>query len=336
LFLFEIGVDLGSSRFRMYIPHKGVVINERSLIALNELSGDIMSEGDSVENIIGKTPPGIELVYPIKRGVINDLDMAVHMIKKYITGRTGSSVLRPKIAMTVPIVLTEVERNSLLKVALTCGARTVKTIPSPVAAAFGCGIDISLPNGRMVIDIGASVTDIAVMSLNSVVCGATVKIGGDDFTSSLIEGFEKHHGIRIGYLTAEDIKMNHTNFSKEFSVGGMSTGIKKFPHKVTSNAGEIREMMLDTVQHLGEGINNVLEKTPPELISDIINNSIVICGGGAKLSGLDRFLKTRLNANIKIAEEPEFCAVKGAVNVFKNMDCESGSMTGVSRDRSES
>lgn len=321
----EVGIDLGTANVLIYIEGKGVVLQEPSVVAINKDTNEILAVGSEAKRMIGRTPGNIAAIRPLREGVISDYDVTEKMLQ-YFIGKTcgGSRFFKPRIIVCVPSGVTEVEKRAVKEAALQAGGRSVFLIEEPVAAAIGAGIDITGPEGVMVIDIGGGTTDIAVISLGGIVTSASVKIAGDRFDDSIIKYMRKNHNLYIGERMAErlkkDIGMAHES---EESLTAFCKGrdlVTGLPRTVGVSSEEILKALDEPLDVICEAAHSVLEKTPPELAADVGESGIVITGGGAYLRGIDKRIEERTGISTFVAEEADFCVAKGTGASLKYID----------------
>jgi rod shape-determining protein MreB and related proteins len=321
-FASEVGIDLGTANVLVYIKNKGIVLNEPSVVAINNDTDEILAVGEEARQMLGRTPANIVAVRPLKDGVISDYDITERMLKYFIRKTCGSGrFFRPKIMVCVPSGVTEVEKRAVREAATQAGGKDVFLMEEPVAAAIGAGLDISKPDGIMVIDIGGGTTDIAVISLGGIVASTSVKMAGDKFDESIIKYMRKEHKLYIGERTAEELKMSiGTAFPREESVSMECKGrdlVTGLPKTVTVSSEEMMDALEESLNVICDAVHNVLEITPPELAADISNSGITITGGGALLYGIDKRIQERTDIKVNIAEDPKSCV---AIGTGKSLD----------------
>ena len=275
-FATEVGIDLGTANVLVYIKGKGIVLNEPSVVAINNDTDEILAVGEEARQMLGRTPANIVAVRPLKDGVISDYDITERMLKYFIRKTCGSGrFFKPKIMVCVPSGVTEVEKRAVREAATQAGGKDVYLMEEPVAAAIGAGIDISKPDGVMVIDIGGGTTDIAVISLGGIVASTSVKMAGDKFDESIIKYMRKNHKLYIGERTAEELKVTiGTAFAREEQISRECRGrdlVTGLPKSVEVTSGEMMDALEEPLQTISEAVHNVLERTPPELAADISN-----------------------------------------------------------------
>ena len=321
-FATEVGIDLGTANVLVYIKGKGIVLNEPSVVAINKDTDEILAVGEEARQMLGRTPANIVAVRPLRDGVISDYDITERMLKHFIRKTCGSGrVFKPKIMVCVPSGVTEVEKRAVREAATQAGGKDVYLMEEPVAAAIGAGIDISKPDGVMVIDIGGGTTDIAVISLGGIVASTSVKIAGDKFDEAIIKYMRKEHKLYIGERTAEELKLTiGTAFPRDEVVTKECRGrdlVTGLPKSVEVTSDEMMDALEEPLHAICEAVHNVLEITPPELAADISNSGIIITGGGALLCGIDKRIEDRTAIKVVVAEDPKSCV---AVGTGKSLD----------------
>ena len=312
----EVGIDLGTANVLVYIKGKGVVMNEPSVVALNKDTDEILAVGEEARQMLGRTPSNIIAVRPLRDGVVSDYDITERMLKYFIKKTCGSGrFFKPKIMICVPSGVTDVEKRAVKEAAQQAGGKDVYLMEEPVAAAIGAGIDISKPDGVMVIDIGGGTTDIAVISLGGIVASTSVKMAGDKFDEAIIKYMRKEHKLYIGEGTAEELKLTiGTAFPREEVLVQECRGrdlVTGLPKSVEVTSDEMMSALDEAMQTITEAVHNVLERTPPELAADISNSGIVLTGGGALLYGIDKRIEDRTGIKVIIADDPKSCVAIG-------------------------
>ena len=312
----DIGIDLGTASVLVYIKGKGVVLNEPSVVAIDKNTGRLLKVGAEAQAMLGRTPGNIVAIRPLRDGVISDYDMTERMLKEFIRKVTGGfHLFPPRIMVCVPSGITEVEERAVIDAGRQAGARRVYLIEEPVAAAIGAGIDITKPDGHMVVDIGGGTSDIAVISLSGVVESASIKVAGDQFNEAIVKYMRRKHNILIGERTAEQMKMEigcvypkEEEATIEIKGRCLMTGL---PKTITVNSTEMMEAFEEPVERILEAVHNVLERTPPELVADISNNGIVMTGGGSLVDGFDKLITARTGILTVVAEDAISCVAEG-------------------------
>lgn len=305
----DIGIDLGIASILVYIKGKGVVLKEPSVVAIDRENGKIQAIGEEARLMIGRTPGNIVAVRPLRQGVISDYTITEKMLKYFIDKSVGKKTFRkPRIAVCIPSGATEVEKKAVEDATYSAGAREVKIIEEPVAAAIGAGIDISKAVGNMIVDIGGGTADIAVISLGGTVVSTSIKIAGDDFDEAIVRYMRKKHNLLIGERTAEDIKITigaayrrPEVLTMEVKGRNLVTGL---PKTIEVNSDETLEALREPAMQIVDSVHNVLERTPPELAADVYERGIVLTGGGSLLSGLDALIEEKTGINTVIADNP--------------------------------
>ncbi len=312
----DIGIDLGTANIIVYLRGQGIVLEEPSVVAVDN-KNKIIAIGEEAKTMIGRTHHNIKTIRPLRDGVISDFVITREMIKYFIKKIIGVHLFKtkPRIAICVPSRVSQVEKRAVEDVARQAGARFVAVIEEPIAAAIGSGIDITKPMGTMVVDIGGGTTDVAIISLGGTVVSKSVKIAGDVLNESIIQYIRKDKQILIGERTAEVIKIEIGNADssveeKYLEISGRDL-IHGLPKKAFISGEEIRECMMENLMGIVECCKYVLEQTPPELVSDIIDRGIVLTGGGSLIAGLDLLLKKELKVDVTIAEKSLYCVAIG-------------------------
>lgn len=328
----DIGIDLGTASVLVYIKGKGVVLNEPSVVAIDKNTGRLLKVGAEAQAMLGRTPGNIVAIRPLRDGVISDYDMTERMLKEFIRKVTGGfHLFPPRIMVCVPSGITEVEERAVIDAGRQAGARRVYLIEEPVAAAIGAGIDITKPDGHMVVDIGGGTSDIAVISLSGVVESASIKVAGDQFNESVVKYMRRKHNILIGERTAEQMKMEigcvypkEEEATIEIKGRCLMTGL---PKTITVNSTEMMEAFEEPVERILEAVHNVLERTPPELVADISNNGIVMTGGGSLVRGFDKLVTARTGIHAMVAENAIQCVAEGTGKSLDSIqDMQDGTM----------
>ena len=306
---FDIGIDLGTASILVYVKGKGVVLKEPSVVAFDRDTNRIKAIGEEARLMLGRTPGNIVAVRPLRQGVISDYTVTEKMLKYFIQKAVGKQRFRkPLISICVPSQVTEVERKAVEDAAFQAGARDVKIIEEPIAAAIGAGIDIARPCGNMIVDIGGGTSDIAVISLGGTVVSASIKIAGDDFDDAIVRYMRKKHNLLIGERTAEGIKIRiGSAYPRPESVTVDVRGrnlVTGLPKTITVTSEETEEALKDTTSQIVEAVHSVLEKTPPELAADIADRGIVLTGGGSLLYGLEELIESKTGITTMTAEDP--------------------------------
>ena len=317
----DLGIDLGTATVLVYVKGKGVILKEPSVVAINKVNNKILAVGEEARNMIGRTPGNIVAVRPLKDGVISDYDITEKMLKEFIKKACGGKkIIAPKVMVCIPSQATEVEKRAVIDATKNSGAKEVHLIEEPLSAAIGAGIDITKPDGNLIVDIGGGTTDIAVISLGGVVIRKSIKSAGDRFDEAIVKYVRLKHRIMIGEKTAEDLKINIGCVYKDaressYIMKGRNL-VTGLPDQVEITSEEIREALEEPVGLIVDGVKSILEKTPPELASDIIEKGIIMTGGGSLLYGLDKLIEVNTGLNVKIAENSVEAVVEGTGQVL--------------------
>ena len=320
----DIGIDLGTATVIAYVKGKGIVLREPSVVAVDNITGEVLAVGQEARRMLGRTPGNIVATRPLRDGVISDYTVTEKMLKYFINKICGKFVFSPRIMICIPSQVTEVEKKAVIDAASQAGARKVFLIEEPIAAAIGAGIDISKPCGNMVVDIGGGTTDIAVISLGGSVVNTSLKIAGDKFDEYIVKYIKKRHNVMIGERTAEELKQQiGCVFPKiqdmEMDVRGRDL-ITGLPKTITIYSSEMMEALEEPAMLIVDAVHSVLEKTPPELAADISDKGIYMTGGGCLIDGLDRLLQDKTGINVMIAEDAISCVAKGTGKALDNLD----------------
>ncbi len=320
----DIGIDLGTATVIAYVKGKGIVLREPSVVAVDNNTGEVLAVGKEARRMLGRTPGNIVATRPLREGVISNYTVTEKMLKYFINRVCGKFVFAPRIMICIPSQVTEVEKKAVVDAASQAGARKVYLIEEPIAAAIGAGIDISKPCGNMVVDIGGGTTDIAVISLGGSVVSESLKVAGDKFDEAIVKYIKKKHNVMIGERTAEDLKINiGCVYPKiqdmEMDIRGRDL-ITGLPKTVTIHSSEMLEALIEPAMMIVDSVHSVLEKTPPELASDISDKGIYMTGGGCLVDGLDKLLQAKTGINVMIAQEAVSCVALGTGKALDNLD----------------
>ena len=312
----DIGIDLGTASVLVYVKGKGVVLNEPSVVAIDKNTGKLLKVGAEAQAMLGRTPGNIVAIRPLREGVISDYDMTERMLREFLHKVVGGfQLFKPRVIICVPSGITEVEERAVVDAGIQAGARRVYLIEEPVAAAIGAGIDIALPDGHMVVDIGGGTSDIAVISLSGVVESASIKVAGDQFNEAVVKYMRRKHNVLVGERTAEQMKIEigcvypqEEDASIDVKGRCLVTGL---PKTITVHSSEMLEAFEEPVERILEAIHSVLECTPPELVGDISNNGIVMTGGGSLVKGFAQLVEARTGIHTMVAEDAISCVAQG-------------------------
>jgi rod shape-determining protein MreB len=321
----DMGIDLGTANTLVYIKGKGILIREPSVVALRDGKEDVLAVGNEAKNMIGRTPGNIHAVRPMKDGVIADFDITETMLSYFITkAHKRSKLVRPRIIICVPSGVTEVEKRAVLDAAQHAGARNAYLIEEPMAAAIGAGLPVHEPTGNMVVDVGGGTTEVAVISLGGIVTSRSIRIGGDEMDEAVVQYIKRNYNLMIGERTAEEIKIDigsalpeDAEGEKEIRGRDMVSGL---PKTITVSASEIQQALKEPVDSIAEAVKFTLEKTPPELSSDVMDRGIILTGGGALLKSLAKRLIKDIQIPVHLAEEPLDCVVEGTGVALEEID----------------
>ena len=317
LFSNDLGIDLGTANILIYAEGKGVVVREPAVVAVDKNTGHILQVGAAARNMLGRTPGNVVAMRPLKDGVISDHEMTVKMLQELIRTATKSSLFTPKprIVICVPSGVTEVEERTVINAAIEAGARRVYLIEEPLAAALGANLNIEGPNGHMVVDIGAGTTDVAVVSMNGVAVSSSVEVAGDTFDEAIARYVRRKHGVVIGQVTAEEIKIQigcvyprPEDASMLVKGRDAKTGM---PREITLLSSEIFEILRRPSRQIADEVQSVLEETSPELVGDIAQNGITLTGGSSQVWGMDLLLTERTGIRCTVADDPDSCVAYG-------------------------
>ncbi|MBC5995686.1 rod shape-determining protein [Romboutsia hominis] len=312
----DMGIDLGTANTLVYIKGQGIVVREPSVVAIRDDSKEVLAVGEEAKRMIGRTPGNIVAIRPMKDGVIADFDVTQSMLSYFIQKAAAKKgVVSPRIAICVPFGVTDVEKRAIEEAARQAGAKDAYLIEEPMAAAIGAGLKVEEPEGNMVVDIGGGTSEIAVISLGGIVSAESVRIGGNKFDEAIVGYVKKEYNLMIGERTAEDIKISIGSTFKEDQESNMQIRgrdlISGLPKTVEISSTEVREALKEPISSIVDAIKSTLEKTPPELASDIMENGIMLTGGGALLRGLDKLIKQETGMPVTIAEGPLDCVALG-------------------------
>lgn len=329
----DLGIDLGTANTLVFIKNKGVAIREPSAVARNKKTKEVLAIGTSAKKMIGRAPSTIEVIRPLKDGVIADFDAASSILTHYIkkvhdTGGNMPRVSRPHVVIGIPSGVTEVERRAVADAAIDAGARSADLIEEPMAAAIGAGLDVDSPEGSFIVDIGGGTSEIAIISLGGIVIGRSLRIAGDEMDEAIINYVKLKYSVLLGQPSAEAVKIS-IGSAISFSVEGNSSKTKihvvrgrdletGLPRSIKLTDGEIREALGPIIHEIITGISDTLEETPPELISDIMEKGIYLAGGGALIYGIDKAIADATKMRVFVADDPLTCVVRGCGNLLTN------------------
>ncbi|MBC8376225.1 MAG: rod shape-determining protein [FCB group bacterium] len=319
----DIAVDLGTANTLIYVRGQGIVLNEPSIVAKSKSTSKVIAVGNEAKRMVGKVHQEIETIRPLRDGVIADFEMADSMLQGFLNKLPISKLARPRMIICVPSGITEVEKRAVKESAERRNAREVFLIEEPVAAAIGIGIDISEPVGNMIVDIGGGTTEIAIIALNGIVTKESLRVAGDEMDEAIIQHFKRDHNLLIGERTAESIKMNvgsalqGTDYKLSVKGRNMIAGI---PKTIEVSSSEIRDALRDTIDLIVDAVKMCLERTPPELSSDLLDRGIILTGGGALLQGFDKRMRLEVDLPVNVAEYPLLSIVQGTGKVLDSIE----------------
>ena len=321
----EIGIDLGTSYTRISLRGRGLVLSEPTVVAINKITGEILAVGNQAKEMLGRTPDSIVAVRPLKDGIIADFEATRMLIQNLVYRVVPKSLFyKPKVVITIPSSITDVEERAVEGVGYKAGAKAVYLMEEVMAAAIGAGLQIERPERSMIVDIGGGTSEMAVMSLGGIVTENSVKVAGDKLDKDIVEYIRTRFNVLIGETEAEEIKKQIGSASsamteERISVKGrnLSNGL---PETVTVTTVDINEAMKDSLEIILKAIKTTLEKTPPELSSDVMSKGIVLCGGGALLKNIDRYINEQTGIPVFIAESPTECVARGVASALENIE----------------
>ena len=312
----EMGIDLGTANTLVYIEGKGIVIREPSVVAIQTNTKEVLAVGEDAKKMIGRTPGNIIAIRPLKDGVIADFDVTQNMLKHFIKKASqGKSLFQPRVVVCVPSGVTEVEKRAVEEAAIHAGAKEAYLIEEPMAAAIGAGLPVQEATGSMVVDIGGGTTEVAIISLGGIVTSKSIRVGGDELDESIVSYIKKEYSLMIGERTAEEIKITVGSADKQAPESKMDIRgrdlISGLPKTLNISSLEIYEALREPVYSILEAIKSTLEKTPPELAADVMEQGIMLTGGGALLDGLDKLIMSETGMPVHIAENALDCVAIG-------------------------
>lgn len=320
----DMGIDLGTANTLVYVKGKGVVLREPSVVAVNRDNGDVLEVGEAAKRMVGRTPNHINVIRPLRDGVISDFDVTQRMLRVFLRRVIkGASIFRPRVIVCVPAGVTPVERRAVRDATISAGAGEAHIIEEPMAAAIGAGLPVTEPVGSMVVDIGGGTSEVAVISLGGIVTHQSIRVAGDEMDEAIINYVKKHYNLFIGDRTAEDVKIKlgsaFPGEDETMEVKGRDL-VHGLPKTVVLTSGEVRDAIREPVQTIIDAIKATLEQTPPELAADIMDRGIFMTGGGSLLRGLDRLITAETGMPAIIAEDPLTCVVLGAGKTFEYLE----------------
>jgi rod shape-determining protein MreB len=326
MFTKKIGIDLGTANTVVFVPGRGFIINEPTIVALSVPDNNVLAVGREAKDMIGKTPSDIIAYKPLKEGVIADYYITKALLKYFISKASGSlnAFMKPDVVISVPAGITQTERRAVVNAAVEAGAREAHIVKEPILAALGAGIPINSHSGNMIINIGGGTSEVAVVSLGGIVSWASLRIAGNKFDSAISEYIKKKYSLFIGEQTAENVKIAissaiSTRSKKDYEIRGrdIATGL---PRDLVVSSNEIAEALHPHLVEIAKNVQQVFNETPPELVADIMEKGIVLSGGGAQIENLPTFFKKALGVNAYVAEEPLLCVAKGTGLILSHLD----------------
>lgn len=326
IFSNDLAIDLGTANTVVYVPNKGIVLNEPSVVAVKAGTNHVLAAGRRAKEMLGKTPESIVACRPMRDGVIANFELTESMLRYFIrvVHDNRRTIVRPRMIIGVPSGITQVEHRAIEDSAKQAGAREVYTIIEPMAAAIGAGLPVHDPSGSMIVDVGGGTTEVAVISLKDVVFCRSIRVGGDELDRAIVQYVKRKYNLLIGERTAEMIKIEIgtvmagiINEAIEVKGRDLMTGV---PKTIRLTSQEVNESLLETIANIVQVVREALENTPPELSSDLVDKGIVLAGGGSLLRGLDKLLAKETGLPVRISDNPLFCVVNGAGKVLEELD----------------
>ncbi|MDR0904598.1 MAG: rod shape-determining protein MreB [Oscillospiraceae bacterium] len=320
----DIGIDLGTTTVLVATRGKGVILREPSVVAMDKNTGRLLNVGLAAQRMLGRTPGNIAAIRPLRDGAISDYDMTERMLRELVRKAVSFALFKPRVIISVPSGITEVEERAVIDAGIAAGARRVYLMEAPLAAAIGAGLEINKADGQMVVDCGGGTTDVAVLSLGGVVESESIKAGGEAFDDELIKYIKRRHNVLIGDATADEVKKSvgcvfprPETTTVDVKGRNLMTGL---PSVVSINTTEILEAFEELSERIIETIHHVLENTPPELVADVSQNGIVLTGGGSMLWGFDKLIESRTNIPTRVADDAELCVAYGLGKSLQNIN----------------
>jgi len=328
IFSKDLAIDLGTANTVVYVRNKGIMLNEPTVVAVKAGTNQVLAAGKSAKEMLGKTPEKIVACRPMRDGVIANFELTECMLRHFIRAvhDDRGTLVRPRMIVGVPSGITQVEKRAIEDTAKQAGAREVFTIMEPMAAAIGAGLPVQEPSGNMIVDIGGGTTEVAVISLKSVVFCRSVRVGGDEMDRAIVQYVKRKYNLLIGERTAEEVKIQIGSAMLDAELKTQSVQVKGrdlitgVPKTITLTSPEVNEALLETVASIIDVIRVALENTPPELSSDLVDRGIVMAGGGSLLKGLDKLIAKETGLPVRVADNPLFCVVNGAGKVLEELD----------------
>lgn len=319
----DLGIDLGTVNTLVYIKGKGIIIREPSVVAMDKADGRMLAVGNQANEMLGRTPENIIAIRPMRDGVIADFDIAGEMIKNFIKKAIGKSggIFKPRVIVCVPAGITEVEKRAVEDAVIQAGAKNVVLIEEPMAAAIGAGLPVDNPVGSMIVDIGGGTTEVAIISLSGIVASRTLRVAGNYLDNAIVDFVKKHYSLAIGDRTAEDIKFELASAMQRndgfYDVKGRDI-VSGLPKNIKISSAEVIEAISPGLKEISSVIKGALEDIPPELASDIIENGIILTGGGALIKNIESFLEAEVGISVRVSENPMDCTAVGTGKALEN------------------
>jgi rod shape-determining protein MreB len=325
MFIRKIGIDLGTANTLVFIPGRGVVVNEPSVVAISILDNRVLAVGNEARDMLGRTPDTIVASRPMKDGVIADYRVTEAMLKHFINKVSGKfRLVRPEIMISIPAGVTSTERRAVIDAAVRAGAKSAYVVKEPVLAAIGAGIPINSPAGNMIIDIGGGTSEVAIISLGGIVAAHSARVGGNKFDQAIADYIKRKYSLSIGDRTAEDIKIKIGSAIAQVKEDYMEVRGRDLtgglPKTIKISSNEVTEALQDELREVINAIKKVLQETPPELAADVMDKGMVLSGGGALLRNLDQLITKTIEVPCYVAEDPLFCVIKGIAKALDNLD----------------
>ena len=333
MFAKKIGIDLGTTNILVFLPKKGVVINEPSVITVSIGDNRILAVGKKAKEMLGKTPDGIIAIRPMKDGVIADYRVTEAMLRYFINEAGGKiRFFQPEVLISAPAGITSTERRAIIDASSQAGAKNTHIVKEPILAAIGAGIPINTPSGNMIIDIGGGTTEVAIISLGGIVSSSSVRIGGNKLDKAIIDYIKKKHGLAVGDRIAESVKISiggalAREDEEKMEVKGRDL-ISGLPKTIQISSNEVTEAIHEQLLEIVQAVKSVLQETPPELVADVIDRGMVLSGGGALLRNLDKLIADAIEVPCYIADDPLLCVVKGTGVMLDNLELYKKSVIG--------
>lgn len=321
----DMGIDLGTANTLVFIKGKGIIIREPSVVAIDKFSKQVLAVGEEAKKMIGRTPGNIVAIRPLKDGVIADFDVTQEMLKYFIRKATQKkSLFQPRVVVCVPSGVTEVEKRAVEEATIQAGAKDAFLIEEPMAAAIGAGLPVQEPTGSMVVDIGGGTTEVAVISLGGIVTSKSIRVGGDELDNYIVNYVKKEYSLMIGERTAEEVKIEIGSTMDSNEIGSMDIRgrdlVSGLPKTISISSREINEALREPVNNIIDAIKSTLEKTPPELSSDVMEMGIVLTGGGALLHNLDKLVTIETGIPVRVADSPLDCVALGTGKALESIE----------------